>query len=38
LARIVTAADGQGIEHLHGLYLPDRFTFHVDIARRQHRA
>ena len=27
------AADGSGIEHLHGLYRPDRFVFHIDIAR-----
>ena len=33
LTRIVTAADGSGIEHLHGLYRPDRFVFHIDIAR-----
>jgi GntR family transcriptional regulator len=33
LTRIVSAADGRGIEHLHGLYRPDRFAFHLDIAR-----
>jgi GntR family transcriptional regulator len=33
LTRIVTAADGKGIEHLHGLYRPDRFSFHLDISR-----
>jgi GntR family transcriptional regulator len=33
LTRIVTAADGQGIEYLQGLYRPDRFAFHIDIAR-----
>ncbi len=33
LTRVVTAADGSGIEHLQGLYRPDRFAFHLDIAR-----
>jgi GntR family transcriptional regulator len=33
LTRIVTEADGKGIEHLHGLYRPDRFSFHLDISR-----
>jgi GntR family transcriptional regulator len=37
LTRIVTAADGRGIEHLHGLYRPDRFAFHIDIGRAPAR-
>jgi GntR family transcriptional regulator len=35
LTRVVTAADGSGIEHLHGLYRPDRFAFRIDITRAQ---
>jgi GntR family transcriptional regulator len=33
LTRIVTTADGRGIEYLHGLYRPDRFAFHLDITQ-----
>jgi GntR family transcriptional regulator len=33
LTRVVTDAEGRGIEHLHGLYRPDRFAFHIDITR-----
>jgi GntR family transcriptional regulator len=35
LTRVVTAEDGSGIEHLHGLYRPDRFAFRIDITRAQ---
>jgi GntR family transcriptional regulator len=37
LTRIVTSAEGRGIEHLHGLYRPDRFAFHIDIGRKPTR-
>jgi GntR family transcriptional regulator len=37
LTRIVSAPDGRGIEHLHGLYRPDRFAFHLDIAQPPRR-
>ena len=33
LTRIIAAADGSGIEHLHALYRPDRFAFHLDLQR-----
>jgi GntR family transcriptional regulator len=33
LTRLVTAADGTGIEHLHGLYRPDRFVFTMDLTK-----
>jgi GntR family transcriptional regulator len=33
LTRTVTDADGRGIEHLHGLYRPDRFVFTMDIMK-----
>jgi len=33
LTRVVFSLDGRGIEHLHGLYRPDRFTFKIDLLR-----
>ncbi len=33
LTRIIAASDGSGIEHLHALYRPDRFAFHLDLQR-----
>ena len=33
LTRVVYGRDGRGIEHLHGLYRPDRFTFKIDLLR-----
>ena len=33
LSRVVFDLDGRGIEHLHGLYRPDRFTFKIDLLR-----
>ncbi len=38
LTRLVTAADGRGIEHLHGLYRPDRFVFTMDLTNDAPRA
>ena len=33
LTRVVMASDGAGVEHLHALYRPDRFAFHMDLLR-----
>ncbi len=33
LTRVVHDAAGVGVEHLHALYRPDRFAFHLDLAR-----
>lgn len=33
LTRVVHDADGVGVEHLHALYRPDRFAFHLDLSR-----
>jgi GntR family transcriptional regulator len=33
LTRVVMAGSGDGIEHLHALYRPDRFAFHMDLLR-----
>ena len=33
LTRVVIEADGGGVEHLHALYRPDRFAFHMDLLR-----
>ena len=33
LTRVVHGADGRGVEHLHALYRPDRFSFRMDLQR-----
>ena len=33
LTRVVHDSDGRGIEHLHALYRPDRFTLQMDLLR-----
>ena len=33
LTRIVHGRDGEGVEHLHALYRPDRFSFEMDLRR-----
>ncbi len=33
LTRIVQGGDGRGVEHLHGLYRADRFSFQLDLQR-----
>ncbi len=33
LTRVVHDAGGAGVEHLHALYRPDRFAFHLDLSR-----
>lgn len=33
LTRIVFDKDGRGVEHLHALYRPDRYTFEMDMER-----
>lgn len=33
LTRVVRDAAGAGVEHLHALYRPDRFAFHLDLTR-----
>ena len=33
LTRIVHDPAGAGVEHLHALYRPDRFAFHLDLTR-----
>ena len=33
LIRTVLDANGSGIEHLHALYRPDRYAFHMDLVR-----
>ncbi len=31
--RVVFDPDGRGVEHLHALYRPDRYSFHMDLER-----
>lgn len=33
LVRVVYDQDGRGVEHLHALYRPDRYTFEIDLLR-----
>jgi len=33
LTRVVWDPSGQGVEHLHALYRPDRYSFHLDLVR-----
>ncbi|HZH51825.1 MAG TPA: GntR family transcriptional regulator [Microvirga sp.] len=33
LTRVVLDPSGQGVEHLHALYRPDRYSFHMDLVR-----
>lgn len=33
LTRVVLDAGGRGVEHLHALYRPDRFSFQMDLLR-----
>lgn len=33
LTRVVHGADDRGVEHLHALYRPDRFSFQMDLRR-----
>lgn len=33
LTRAVLGTDGAGVEHLHALYRPDRFSFQMDLVR-----
>ena len=33
LVRVVYDQAGRGVEHLHALYRPDRYTFEIDLAR-----
>ena len=33
LTRVVHDASGRGVEHLHALYRPDRFSFQMDLLR-----
>jgi GntR family transcriptional regulator len=33
LVRIVYDHDGRGVEHLHALYRPDRYSFEIDLVR-----
>ncbi|MBK3731572.1 UTRA domain-containing protein [Azospirillum brasilense] len=33
LTRIVHDPSGRGVEHLHALYRPDRYSFHMDLVR-----
>lgn len=33
LTRIVYEPSGRGVEHLHALYRPDRYSFHMDLVR-----
>ena len=33
LTRVVHDADNRGVEHLHALYRPDRFSFQMDLLR-----
>ncbi|MCB8819396.1 GntR family transcriptional regulator [Microvirga rosea] len=33
LTRVVWDPSGQGVEHLHALYRPDRYSFHMDLIR-----
>ncbi|MEP7031510.1 MAG: GntR family transcriptional regulator, partial [Pseudolabrys sp.] len=31
--RTVYDRDGRGVEHLHALYRPDRYSFEIDLVR-----
>jgi GntR family transcriptional regulator len=33
LVRIVYDRDGRGVEHLHAMYRPDRYSFEIDLVR-----
>ena len=33
LTRVVHDPSGRGVEHLHALYRPDRYSFHMDLVR-----
>ncbi|WP_245636838.1 GntR family transcriptional regulator [Azospirillum thiophilum] len=33
LTRVVYEPSGRGVEHLHALYRPDRYSFHMDLVR-----
>ncbi|PWC37768.1 GntR family transcriptional regulator [Azospirillum sp. TSO35-2] len=33
LTRVVYEPAGRGVEHLHALYRPDRYSFHMDLVR-----
>jgi len=33
LTRVVYESSGRGVEHLHALYRPDRYAFHMDLVR-----
>jgi GntR family transcriptional regulator len=33
LTRVVIDRSGRGVEHLHALYRPDRYSFHMDLVR-----
>lgn len=33
LTRVVYDAQGRGVEHLHALYRPDRYSFHMNLVR-----
>lgn len=33
LTRVVWDPSGRGVEHLHALYRPDRYSFHMDLVR-----
>ncbi|UOM36146.1 GntR family transcriptional regulator [Acuticoccus sp. I52.16.1] len=33
LTRVVYGPDGEGLEHLHALYRPDRYSLHMDLVR-----
>ncbi len=33
LTRVVQDAAGRGVEHLHALYRPDRFSFQMELLR-----
>lgn len=37
LTRVVHDQSGAGVEHLHALYRPDRFAFHLDLTRSGDR-
>jgi GntR family transcriptional regulator len=37
LTRIVYDQSGQGVEHLHALYRPDRYAFEIDLIRSGKR-
>jgi GntR family transcriptional regulator len=37
LIRVVYDQSGRGVEHLHALYRPDRYTFEIDLVRSGRR-